>query len=401
METLKKDICSGLDDCLKQTDFSTIYLFGSLIHKDGDQFDCQISDIDTICPFQPGSNYLDRWRAVKKAEAPTSHLNLSFLKVLQRKDASEPIVSVVPVSDFELELGIHKDKSAQFFSHNKFFDISNEKTAPIGNEYKTGSPELEGAIDAVRETQKYRNKVLAISPSGIRFCREYDGPDVLPKALLRCAAQVRWAREINAKSDEQRFDVNEGLIYILQLLMARRNESQDVDDLLQHVTIRMGGRGKSAPLSQFDQLLLWEILADDCFALVKKEDEQNKPIQRTRIPKKIRAAAFHRAGYCCSYPGCSTPLGEDGIGEIARIRSLSKVSARHDSTLNQDDLDVLENLVVLCPTHHRLIDSKPEEYTSEVIQSWNNSLRNQDVDALPFSSKDLFTILRIILNLIT
>lgn len=400
MENLLKSVCRDLGYFLKQTKFNNIYLFGSLVHKNGAQFDLQQSDIDTICPFKSGYTYLDRWKAVRIAEDPTSHLNLQLLRVLKRKDASDPIVSVVPVSTLELEFGIHKDKSPQFFSHNTFLNISNDQTCSIGKEYKPSSPKLEGALDAVRETQRFRNKILAISPLGICAINAYEGPDVLPKVLLRCAAQVRWAGEKNI-SPEQRFDVNEGLIYVLQLLVARRNESSNVDDVLQRVIIRMGGRGEPAPLTPFDQLLLWEILTAESFGLVPKDDEPVKPIPRTGISKKIKDAAFRRSGYCCSFPGCNVPLGDDGIGEISHIQSLSKSGARYNPDLNEDKLKNIENLVVLCPIHHRLIDSKPEEYTTKVIQSWNKSLTKVGGIEIPFSSKDLFTIARIISNLIS
>jgi len=234
------DVCSELEVFIKKTEFNRIYLFGSLINRDGCQFDLQVSDIDTVCTFTDHCSYLKRWKAVRAAKDPVGRLNHQLLRMFKRTDASMPIVSIVPVSALELEFGIHKDRALQFFSHNKFLNIDTDKTGSIGNEYQTINPEIEGALDAVREAQRYRNKYLAISPSGSRSVSAYEGPDVLPKGLSRCAAQVRWARESNHNTGH-RFDLNEGLIYILQLLTARRNEATEVDDLLQRVAVRMGG----------------------------------------------------------------------------------------------------------------------------------------------------------------
>jgi len=254
-DDLFNQICEKLSDYQDNQIYQNTYLFGSLIHKDGVQFDKKLSDIDLISEFDPKSTYWERWEDVKQTEAPSSHLNLHLLQVLKRIDASNPIVSIVSVSNLELEHGIHKDKAPQFFSQNLFLNVKNGKTSSIGNDYQQKSPELEGAADAIRETQRFRNKFLSIAPSGIRFVEPYNGPDVLPKSLLRCAAQVRFVRE-KVSFPEKRFDVNEGLIYVLQLLVARRKENRYVDDLLQRVSIRMGGRGETGALEPVDQLLL-------------------------------------------------------------------------------------------------------------------------------------------------
>lgn len=400
MAELLDSVCTELEELCQRTEFVTILLFGSLIHKGGVQFDINQSDIDTICPFKPEIGYLGRWNAVRNAQDPVSHLNLKLLRLLKRSDASKAIVSVVPVTNMELELGMHKDKSAQFFSHNKFLNISDKKISSAGGEYKLNTPELEGAFDSIRETQKFRNKFLEISPSGIRSVDDYNGPDVLPKALLRCSAQLRWARNDNSMAGEQRFDVNEGLIYILQLLTARRNEATEVDDLLQRVAIRMGGRGDSAALSISDQLLLWEILSDDCLALVPG-DISAKPTKSFGVPAGVKTKLFMRSNFCCSFPGCNTPLGEDGIGEIAHIQAATETGPRYNPDLDQKKVNGIDNLIVLCPTHHRLIDKKPEVFSTEILNSWNAAHKDSNTQSLPFSSKDLFTIVRIILNMIT
>ncbi len=397
MKSIKKGVCSELNDWIDKTDLDSVYLFGSIIHKDGIQFDLQESDIDTVSPFSKNANYLSRWNTVKNCSESASHLNLQLLRIFNRKDASQPIVSIVPVSSFELERGIHKDKSPQFFSHNEFLNVKTQGIGSVGNEYKPLSAELEGALDSVREAQRFRNLFLSISPSGQRFVSDYNGPDVMPKKLARCAAQVRWACEKETKSD-QRYDLNEGIVYILQLLTSRRNEDTSVDDLLQRIIIRMGGRGKSGPLTPIDQLLLWEILVEDTFGLFPKCLASPKPKGQIPISEKTKQEVLARAGYRCSFPGCRVPLGIDGIGEIAHISRATIRGIRHDPNITIENENSTDNLIALCPTHHRLIDSNPDEYSTTTLRSWNQVLADDIIQQ--FTSKNLFTIVKLITEIL-
>lgn len=396
-------VCREVGNWITVTRFANAHIFGSLIHKGGAQFDPQLSDVDLICCFAAGDSYLSRWTSIAAAAPSIGDLNLRLLKLFGRTDASKPIVSVVPVSSFELEAGLHKDKSTQFFSHNEFLCVSTKQIGPLGKEHQTVAAPLEGALDAVREAQRVRNKILAIAPTGTCSFEDYRGQDVLPKTLARAAAQVRWAREKNRKT-EQRFDVNEGLVYTLQLLAARRNEAEPVDQLLQRIVVRMGGRGQRAPISITDQLLLWEILADDAAALLplKATKTPGAPAARQRlsITRNVREQAFIRAGYRCTFPGCAVPLGEDGIGEIALIRSLTPGGPRYDSSQTDAERLSVDNLIVLCPTHHQVVDMSPAKYTADIVKSWNDESTNKKSPNDAFSSENLFTMVKLIVELI-
>lgn len=386
---------------LLETTFEDAFIFGSLIHKGGLQFDPAISDVDLVCRFGDPDDYHTRWEAISGAIDPSSHLNLSLLRLFGRQDASVPIVSIVPVTRYELGNGIHKDKAPQFFSHNSFHSVKRGDISHLGNELTTCGSVLECRFNAIREAQRYRNTVLSIAPAGTRAAQEYDGSDVLPKQLSRCAAQVRWARDKQPK-EEQRFDVNEGFVYMAQILTARRNESSDVDDLLQRIMIRMGGRGAPGALSPVDQLLLWEMLVDDASAIPGGVEVEEpvliKPVrQRLGIPKAVRQAVMERAGGCCSYPGCGVPLGAHGIGEVAYITSANEGGPRYDPSISLSQATDLDNLLFLCPTHHRIIDRNPIDYPAEALKEWNNLKRKEH----PIINADnLFTIIRHILNLI-
>ncbi len=394
------DVSQCVAEWMGSTGFTDGYIFGSLVHKNGAQFDAQYSDVDIICRIVEDDTYLKRCQALQNANASVRDLNLALLKLFNRNDASKPIASVVPATSFELEFGLHKDKASQFFSHNEFHCVRSGSTTPIGKEHKQQSARNEGALDSIREAQRNRNKALSVAPNGSVVLDAYDGPDVLPKTFARCAAQVRWACEDNPRS-EQRFDVNEGLVYTLQLLTARRKEAPQVDDLFHRTVVRMGGRGQPSALSVDDQILLWEILVDDVTGLILSglDDEGDKPKLRLALQRERKNRALAHAGFKCSFPGCGVPLGEDGIGEIAHIVSPFGGGPRHDPSMKPEEAVDLDNLVVLCPTHHRMIDASPDEFSAETIKGWNKEVQDETRHPV-FNSENLFTIVRIIMNLL-
>lgn len=82
--------------------------------------------------------------------------------------------------------------------------------------------------------------------------------------------------------------------------------------------------------------------------------------------KSIKLLWSNAAGRC-AFPECRIRLCSDGsgasaphtIGEMAHIRGEKPGSSRHDSSQTQEERDDYSNLILLCPTHHTLID-KPE-----------------------------------------
>ncbi|MFG3097228.1 HNH endonuclease [Streptomyces sp. NPDC048202] len=83
-----------------------------------------------------------------------------------------------------------------------------------------------------------------------------------------------------------------------------------------------------------------------------------------------RKLLWGRAGNRCAYDGCDQTLTVDlgteesevlsmvGVvmGEEAHIRSARPDGPRHDPQYDSNKLDTYENLLLLCPTHHTLID---------------------------------------------
>ena len=298
---------------------------------------------------------------------------------------------------------MHKDKAPQFFSHNVFCSVKDETVGALGSEHTPSTPELEGVLDAAREAQRQRNKYLSVAPNGARLLGHYSGPDVLPKEFLRAAAQVRWAYENRPEADD-RFDINEGLVYAMQLLVARRNEAAEVNDLLQRFVVRMGGRGQPTSLSSADQLLLWEILFDEASEVFTRRGlSSTKPARkapRPRVTRTVRHQVFEAARYRFCFPGCGVPLPPDGIGQLSRIQSPSRQGPRFNPNASEDRLSSPDNFLLLCPTHRRIVDSQPQNYKANELRAWRTAAIADKRGGLAtlLTSKDLFTLVRFMLD---
>jgi hypothetical protein len=83
------------------------------------------------------------------------------------------------------------------------------------------------------------------------------------------------------------------------------------------------------------------------------------------------------AGHC-SFPGCheiciaeATSADEAAaIGDVAHIVAHSPNGPRGDPDFPPDALDTYANWILLCPTHHRVVDAQPESYDSATLRRW-------------------------------
>lgn len=71
------------------------------------------------------------------------------------------------------------------------------------------------------------------------------------------------------------------------------------------------------------------------------------------------------SGNRCAFTGCTTLfVTEAGVtGDICHIKSARRGGRRYDPTQSDDERHAFENLILLCPTHHRMIDSDDRVFT--------------------------------------
>jgi len=93
------------------------------------------------------------------------------------------------------------------------------------------------------------------------------------------------------------------------------------------------------------------------------------------ITDKNRKILWARSGNRCAV--CRVPLvveqtaqdSESVVGDECHIVSASPGGPRHDPVFPSTQFDTLDNLILLCATHHKMVDDQQETYTADVVRS--------------------------------
>src|SRR5688572_22788416 len=92
------------------------------------------------------------------------------------------------------------------------------------------------------------------------------------------------------------------------------------------------------------------------------------------ITVQTRKMLWGRSGNRCAFEGCGQLLIQEVsgartsvIGEEAHIVGRESRGPRGESALPLAERDNYENLILLCPAHHKIIDDHPEEFTIAVL----------------------------------
>lgn len=90
------------------------------------------------------------------------------------------------------------------------------------------------------------------------------------------------------------------------------------------------------------------------------------------------ALLWSRSGGLCCYPDCgvicvleATDLDlSTTIGQGAHIEAASDAGPRANPLLTPQERNAYPNLILLCPTHHRLADARESTYTVDMLRDW-------------------------------
>ena len=95
------------------------------------------------------------------------------------------------------------------------------------------------------------------------------------------------------------------------------------------------------------------------------ESAANLSKPRDKTVKRLFAVAGNR----CAFPKCQNPIVDAESGsiviEICHIKGEKITSARHDESQTPEERHGFENLILLCGTHHKVIDDDEDTYTVE------------------------------------
>jgi HNH endonuclease len=97
------------------------------------------------------------------------------------------------------------------------------------------------------------------------------------------------------------------------------------------------------------------------------------------ISDKSRKILWGRSGNRCAI--CRQELVVDStshddepvVGEECHIVSGKGHGPRYDASVPENRIDDVENLILLCRVHHKMVDDQAETYTAEVLRSLKNN----------------------------
>lgn len=101
---------------------------------------------------------------------------------------------------------------------------------------------------------------------------------------------------------------------------------------------------------------------------------------RKRIPTETKLHLFSKAAGHCQRPECLQPLfpaemgGDKHIAEMAHVIPHGETGPRHDERPSEEfEADSYENLILLCPTCHTIIDKDPAGYSRGTLLGWKSN----------------------------
>ena len=112
-------------------------------------------------------------------------------------------------------------------------------------------------------------------------------------------------------------------------------------------------------------------------SLEKKPVSPISRVQRRRIKWQTQLLIFVRSGGRCQFPGCNRYLlehpltkSEGNFAELAHIVAFQERGPRGVQAKRPADINDTRNLMLLCPTDHKLIDDHPEKYSRSVLEAY-------------------------------
>lgn len=120
--------------------------------------------------------------------------------------------------------------------------------------------------------------------------------------------------------------------------------------------------------------------------------------------RKVAKIVFARSGDRCAMQDCRKPLvldrtsGGDSevlIGKIAHIAGNNPSSARYDKAMSDDERNMADNLMAVCPTCHDRIDAQTRTYTTEKLhkikedhEAWVRETLEKNLHEITFPELD-------------
>ena len=113
----------------------------------------------------------------------------------------------------------------------------------------------------------------------------------------------------------------------------------------------------------------------------RKQGAVTSPVVHVRrIPRPLDLILYVRAGGRCEFDGCNRYLlrhhvtqREGNFGEKAHIVAFRSSGPRGLEGSRPKRINDVSNLMLLCPTCHKLVDNSPEDFTRRTLEEYKSS----------------------------
>jgi hypothetical protein len=94
-------------------------------------------------------------------------------------------------------------------------------------------------------------------------------------------------------------------------------------------------------------------------------------VEPTRPSQAMIKRLFAHSANRCPFPKCTSALvvGESVVGEICHIEADQPGGPRYNARQTPAERHGYDNLILMCPTHHKVIDDDEETYTVEKVKA--------------------------------
>ena len=149
-----------------------------------------------------------------------------------------------------------------------------------------------------------------------------------------------------------------------------------------------------------------KVLRQPLAKILKEQLLQMSSPRRRSYRSADVALLWSRSGGICCFPECNVECVKEAnnddasaiIGQIAHIEAKSDRGPRANPSLTDQQRDAYYNLILLCPTHHSLVDARESAYTVAMLRRWKESRERiyieflrQEMGSVTFAELEVIT----------
>jgi hypothetical protein len=222
------------------------FLFGSAVNDDGLRFEPAKSDLDVIVAV-PWAQEQAEARLNYMATLAQHKIDLEYklLLTLQRDSASTQIVSLVPMTAWEIAHAIHKDGNSEILASTKAIDLVSGREIPAICAARSSDRLRDSHVRTLGFVQKQRAQFVGRSANGIGSSSIKPHADPIPKELMRHFAIATADEDMTS---QEVTDLDRGLRELELALDEQADSLPIIRNFRAWLGVRRGARGTVNPV---------------------------------------------------------------------------------------------------------------------------------------------------------